>query len=46
MVGFSGFFGRADTAAGDNDIRAGDDNAIGEHVVRRLGLAGRDTQAE
>ena len=26
-------------AAGDHDIRAGDGNAIGEHVVRRLSQA-------
>ena len=32
-------FVAADIAAGDDDIRAGDDNAVGEHIVRRLSLA-------
>ena len=39
MVRLTRLLGRADVAAGGNDIRAGQDNAIGEHIVHRLSLA-------
>ena len=39
VVRFAGFPRRADIAAGDDDVRAGDDDAVGEQVVRRLRLA-------
>jgi len=46
MIRLAGFPGRADTAAGDDDIRAGDDKAVREHVVRWLGQAEERRQAD
>jgi hypothetical protein len=39
MVGLTRFPGRADTAASDDDIRAGDHNTVGEHIIRWLSRA-------
>ena len=46
MVGLTGFLRRANIAAGGHNVRAGKENAISEHVVRRLSQAERHAQAE